>query len=79
MWEPRILTVIADINDAWMLEKIIMNQQFPKKHQKVIIFAYLKAGYDFRSQCRKIGIRPSEYDFTLLRAQQLLHNLLNNA
>jgi hypothetical protein len=69
-----------DIKLACTIEKIITTK-LPKKEKIIIVTEYmyrwaLKDNL-FNMFCRKIGIRPQQYDEYLRRAKLMVHNNLN--
>ncbi len=76
MYDYPTLRADPDLKDGYRVESVIVGITFPKKYREMLKFAYLYPGYDFRSQCRKIGIRATTeiYESTLRMAQLMVHN-----
>lgn len=71
-WEPVILNWEVDLLDAWEVEKGIIS--LDEKDRKIIVYAYIRPGYDFDAFCSKNKIHGSKHmskseTFTLMQLE----------
>jgi hypothetical protein len=57
-WEPKELHVSPDVNDALEIERGLI--RMPERNRNILVYAYLKKGYDFDAFCSKNRIRGSK-------------------
>jgi hypothetical protein len=58
-WHPVILNWEVDLLDAWEVEKAI--NRLDEADRNVIVYAYLRPGYNFDAFCSKEKIRGSKH------------------
>jgi hypothetical protein len=83
VWEAPPIKPFLDMNDAIVVEKVIIG--LPDKHKRVLVvqymYPYLLVNSSFAKTCKIIGIgRKSEiFDEYLKNAKQMVHNLLTKS
>jgi hypothetical protein len=81
-WEPRELHVSPDINDALAIEKGLI--RMPERNRNILVYAYLKNGYDFDLFCSKHKIRGSrevtksqQFEIDQRTSENMLRNIVD--
>jgi hypothetical protein len=81
-WEPRDLHVSPDINDALAIEKGLI--RMPERNRNILVYAYLKKGYDFDLFCSKHKIRGSrevtksqQFEIDQRTSENMLRNIVD--
>lgn len=81
-WNPPILSWEVDLLDAWEVEKAIIT--LDEKDRKIIVYAYIRPGYDFDAFCSKNKIFGSKhmsksevFNLVQLEAERRLDVVLN--
>jgi len=80
-WQPAELKAEYDLNDAIKTERAII--QLSKREQNIIVYNYIKNGYDFHKFCSKNKIKGSKelsktdaFTLELNRIENILDNVL---
>jgi hypothetical protein len=77
--EPRLFT---DVNDALAIEKGLI--RMPERNRNILVYAYLKKGYDFDLFCSKHKIRGSrevtksqQFEIDQRTSEHMLQNIVD--
>jgi hypothetical protein len=77
--EPRLFT---DVNDALAIERGLI--RMPERNRNILVYAYLKKGYDFDLFCSKHKIRGSrevtksqQFEIDQRTSEQMLQNIVD--
>lgn len=70
--DKNVLSEI-DALDAAKIEKVICHPSFPEKMRELLKADYVLRA-DYRKTCRELGIRFSEYDIEVQRAELMVWN-----
>ena len=81
-WEPKELYVAPDINDALEIERGLI--KMPTRNRSILVYAYLKSGYDFDLFCSKHRIRGSreatksqQFEIDQRTSEHMLQNIVD--
>lgn len=83
VWYYPELRVDSDIKDALYIERILVNQTFPKASMAAIVYAYVYPWRRFEAALRKINsfhpprhVKPNTFDDFLKDSKRILFNRL---
>jgi hypothetical protein len=81
-WEPKEIYVAPDVNDAIEVERGLI--RMPERNRNILVYAYLKKGYDFDAFCSKHKIRGSrevtksqQFDIDQISSENMLRNIID--
>lgn len=82
IWHPEAPRMPIDILDAIEVEKAII--KLPRTYLNLIVYSYIRPGYNFHAFCAKNRIRGNretdkneQFNIELARAETMLKNILN--